>query len=261
MPGMDGFATCRRLKADPRFAQVPVFFITAQSDAFDKLRGFAAGAVDYITKPFCSGEVLARVHAHLRIRELQADLEEQLRLRELAERQLEQSLDRAVAVVAPDGALQFCTTLARALFNRWFAETPPDAAPPALRPWIAARCAGKADAAPEFRVRKPDGELIVRLLADAASPESVVLLFDERALASHQALRQLGLTPREAEVLFWLSEGKSYKEIGVILACEWRTAQKHAENIYQKLHVENRHSASDLARRALARATPPAAVS
>lgn len=253
MPGIDGFETCRRMKAQPKLAQVPVFFITAQTDAFDKLEGFAVGAVDYITKPFCSEEVLARVRAHLRIRELQTDLEEQLRLRELAERQLAQSLDRAVAVVSPNGSLQFCTTLARALLDRWFSASADGWAPGELMAWIEGRCGGRMDTAPEFRVRKADGELVVRLLVDAASPESAVMLFDERAAASHESLRGLGLTAREAEVLFWLSEGKSYKEIGVIVACEWRTVQKHAENIYQKLHVENRHGAADMARRTLGR--------
>lgn len=263
MPGMDGFETCRRLKTDPRLAAVPVFFITAQTDSFDKLQGFAAGAVDYITKPFLAEEVLARVRAHLRIRQLQSELEEQLRLRQLAEEQLAQSLDRAVAVIAPDGALQFCTSLGRALLDRWFPATTSahgntntsesrERLPSALADWTARRRA-RRDAPEVFRVQNAQGELSVRLLADPAIPESAVLLFDEQPTASPAALRQLGLTPREAEVLYWLSEGKSYKEIGVILACEWRTAQKHAEKIYQKLHVENRHGAASVARAALGR--------
>src|SRR5690606_1126840 len=144
---------------------------------------------------------------HLRIRELQAEVEEQLRLRALAEQQLAQSLDRAVAVVGPDGAVQFCTTLARALLDRWFGtETAPGGLPEGLRVWIAQGWA-RAAAAP-MRVATAQGELTVRLLADAAVPESGVLLFEEQAVASHAALRRLGLTPREAEVLHWLSEGK-----------------------------------------------------
>lgn len=255
MPGIDGFETCRRLKADPRLAGVPLFFITAQTDVFDRLQGFAAGAVDYITKPFLAEEVLARVRAHLRICELQAEVAEQLRLRELAEQQLAQSLDRAVAVVAPDGTLQFCTILARAVLDRWFPDNAanPSRLPPALAAWISACVSGRPGAPEVFRVTNPQGEMKVRLLADRAAPESAVLLFDEQATASPQALRQLGLTAREAEVLYWLTEGKSYKEIGIILACEWRTVQKHAERIYQKLLVENRHGAAAIARDALAR--------
>lgn len=255
MPGLGGFETCRQLKAEPRLASVPVFFITAQTEAFDKLQGFAAGAVDYITKPFLADEVLARVRAHMRIRELQSDLEEQLRLRQLAEEQLAQSLDRAVAVIAPGGALQFCTTLARAVLDRWFGNGvgSDDRLPPPLAAWAAARLQGSPEASEVYRIVNASGEVKVRLLADSGALESTVLLFDEQAAASPHALRSLGLTPREAEVLYWLTEGKSYKEIGVILTCEWRTVQKHAEKIYQKLHVENRHGAATIAREALGR--------
>ncbi|MBF0254993.1 MAG: DNA-binding response regulator [Gammaproteobacteria bacterium] len=68
MPGMDGFATCRRLKADPRTAEVPVIFLTAAEDKDDRLTGLGLGAVDYIIKPFASEEeVLARIGIHLQL--------------------------------------------------------------------------------------------------------------------------------------------------------------------------------------------------
>ena len=66
MPGMDGFAVCRRLKADPATRQIPVIFLTVADDLEERLRGFALGAVDYIGKPFHEEEVLARVGVHLR---------------------------------------------------------------------------------------------------------------------------------------------------------------------------------------------------
>jgi DNA-binding NtrC family response regulator len=75
MPGLDGFETCRRLRAIPKLAQVPVIFMTALSEAQDKVRAFEAGANDYITKPFQYEEVLARVHTHLSRRELEKALE------------------------------------------------------------------------------------------------------------------------------------------------------------------------------------------
>jgi signal transduction histidine kinase len=74
MPEMDGYAVCRQLQADPRTRDIPVLFLSALSDADDKLLGFAAGAVDYITKPFHAGEVLARVRTHLALRALQREL-------------------------------------------------------------------------------------------------------------------------------------------------------------------------------------------
>ncbi len=75
MPGIDGFEVCRRLKHHPETRTIPVIFMTALDDAEHKVRGFTAGAVDYITKPFQHEEVLARVTTHLALRGLQADLE------------------------------------------------------------------------------------------------------------------------------------------------------------------------------------------
>ncbi len=88
MPDMDGYETCRRLKAHPACRPVPVIFLTSLSDSEYKLRGFAAGGVDYITKPFRREEVMARVAIHLRLFRLQEDLAEKNRLleKEIAER-------------------------------------------------------------------------------------------------------------------------------------------------------------------------------
>ena len=65
MPGMDGIATCRQLKAHPAVRSIPVIFLTSANDLAERLEGFAAGAVDYIGKPFEVQEVLARVGVHL----------------------------------------------------------------------------------------------------------------------------------------------------------------------------------------------------
>ncbi len=70
MPGMDGFETCQRLKTQRGIADIPVIFMTSLSDTVDKVKGFSVGAVDYITKPFEQEEVVARVRAHLKIRNL-----------------------------------------------------------------------------------------------------------------------------------------------------------------------------------------------
>jgi formate hydrogenlyase transcriptional activator len=75
MPGLDGFATCRRLRADPRTAATPVIFMTALSDLPDKVRGFEAGGCDYVVKPFEHEEVLVRVRTQLQIAELRRQLE------------------------------------------------------------------------------------------------------------------------------------------------------------------------------------------
>lgn len=71
MPGIDGYETCRRLKADERLQDIPVIFISALSDTQDKLAAFAAGGVDYVSKPFQAEEVLARVRTHVQLRRMQ----------------------------------------------------------------------------------------------------------------------------------------------------------------------------------------------
>ncbi|MGP1382290.1 MAG: sensor histidine kinase [Thainema sp.] len=74
MPGIDGFETCRRLKAEPTTKEIPVIFMTALSDVVDKVKGLQLGAVDYITKPIQHEEVLARINVHLELRQAQLKL-------------------------------------------------------------------------------------------------------------------------------------------------------------------------------------------
>jgi len=76
MPGIDGFETCTRLKANPLTQAIPVIFTTAVADIDSKVKGLSLGAVDYITKPFEQQEVIARVNVHLQLRNLTKMLEE-----------------------------------------------------------------------------------------------------------------------------------------------------------------------------------------
>lgn len=83
MPGIDGFETCRKLKANPITQNIPVIFMTALSDALDKVKGLEIGAVDYITKPFQQEEVIARLKLHLKISHLTRTLEQRVQERTL----------------------------------------------------------------------------------------------------------------------------------------------------------------------------------
>jgi len=76
MPGVDGFETCRRLKADASTKDIPVIFMTSLTSPEDKVKGFEVGAVDYVTKPLHQEEVLARITTHLRMRDLTLSLQE-----------------------------------------------------------------------------------------------------------------------------------------------------------------------------------------
>ena len=81
MPGIDGFETCRRLKANSITENIPVIFMTALSDSTDKVKGLEIGAVDYITKPFQQEEVIARIKLHLKISHLTHTLEQRVQER------------------------------------------------------------------------------------------------------------------------------------------------------------------------------------
>src|SRR3974377_404417 len=74
MPGMDGYEVCSRLKSDPATSEIPVIFLTGQTDAEDETRGFEVGAVDYVHKPFSPAVVNARVRNHIQLREARDQL-------------------------------------------------------------------------------------------------------------------------------------------------------------------------------------------
>jgi serine phosphatase RsbU (regulator of sigma subunit) len=78
MPEMDGYEVCRRLKANPDTRDIPVIFLTSQTEAEDETKGFEVGAVDYIHKPFSAAVVKARVRTHLMLREAHAQIAQQL---------------------------------------------------------------------------------------------------------------------------------------------------------------------------------------
>lgn len=88
MPGMDGFEVCRRLKEDSKTHDIPIIFMTSLTDSTNKMKGFLAGGADYITKPLQHEEVLARISAHLKIRRLEQQLQEQAIVRAYYDRLL-----------------------------------------------------------------------------------------------------------------------------------------------------------------------------
>lgn len=225
MPEMDGFQACLRLKATAAWRDIPVLFMTALDEPEEKVRAFNAGAVDYILKPVHAPEVLARVRTHLQIRALQRSLEEELAMRIEAENQLRQSLDRAVLLVTADGRITFSTRLAEALLHRFFPRHTPGLLPRELE--------------------QPGGPLTVRRFAEPGRDDLRLLVLEEPdAPPGPVALIKLGLTPREAEVLYWLAQGKSNPDIATILGASVRTVHKHVENIFRKLGLETRSAAA-----------------
>src|SRR4029453_19083790 len=102
MRGLDGYETCRRLKANEATRAIPVIFLTALSDTFEKVRAFASGAVDYLTKPFEPAELLARVGVHLALRrEIEAHRRSKATIRAL----IDESRPRDGALIGASPAL------------------------------------------------------------------------------------------------------------------------------------------------------------
>ena len=223
MPGMDGVETCRRMKTRAECRDVPVIFMTAVEEPAQKLRAFGVGAVDYITKPVYPPEVLARVAAHLKIRALQNSLSDELALRIEAENQLSQSLDRAVLLADAAGKIVFGTRLAMDLLHKHF---------PAQ------------DGTLPRELGRDSAPLLVRRFAERDRNDLQMLILEERGSPpGPSALLRLGLTPREAEVLYWIAQGKSNPDTATILGANVRTVHKHVEHIFQKLGLETRNAA------------------
>jgi DNA-binding response OmpR family regulator len=105
MPGLDGFETCRRLKANEATREIPVIFMTALTDVESKLKGFEIGGVDYITKPIEYQEAIARLNAHLTIRRLQRSMAEKNAELQAKNEQLQQALDKVKVL---SGLLPIC---------------------------------------------------------------------------------------------------------------------------------------------------------
>ncbi|MBE2213612.1 MAG: response regulator [Opitutaceae bacterium] len=245
MPGLSGMETIARIQAHVQWREIPVIFMTAVEEPEQKVQAFSAGAVDYVTKPFDTREVLARIETHLRLKALQRALADELAWRAETERALRDSLEQAVVVAGRDGRLQFCTLRAGQLLER-YCPGGDGRLPEALSTLV------DAGRSTRLRIAGPQGELDVRLVADPTGDAPATLLLEEhRAPGDFAPLRTLGLSEREAEVLFWISQGKTNPEIGVIIGAASGTVKKHAENIFAKLGVEGRASAMRMALDAL----------
>jgi formate hydrogenlyase transcriptional activator len=114
MPDMDGFSVCKQLKANPATSGIPVLFMTALTDTSDKLKGFQAGAVDYITKPFQYEEVIARVKTHLTLQKLKQDLQDK---EQRLSRIFENAMD-AIITLDDAGVISLFNIAAENLFRR-----------------------------------------------------------------------------------------------------------------------------------------------
>ena len=254
MPGLDGFETCRRLKADPATRDLPVLFMTALTDTAACLSGFAAGAVDYISKPFesrrkcwpgcaSSWSLAIGCAATWRPRYVYACT---------PKRGWSVRSPRRCSSPTPMGSWFFAP---RAPANcwpaTWTASIPKLRLPAALlggqpipRPSGSVRLRARRFAA-ETGGEEDEQGLIILLLREEAPDPSLMLM------------SALNLTEREAEVLYWVAQGKTSPEIAIILGTAPKTIKKHLERVYRKLGVETRASAAVQASEVLGRHALP----
>lgn len=246
MPGMDGFETCRRLRQIKELAHVPIIFMTGLSETGDIIKGLEAGGVDYVTKPIVPEELLARVHVHLanarKTHGAQAALDVFGRFLMAADRR---------------GRLLWCTPQTVKLVSGVLPDFTSEhyLLPPKVRDWLTECAVQKAGPPAETVVLSETGATVKVELSfiGPIGPDEFLLRLTEGDHGSDAGMlkRKLAVTQREAEVLFWIARGKSNRDIGEILELSPRTVNKHLEQIYSKLGVENRAAAAAIAVRTL----------
>lgn len=243
MPGLDGFETCRRLKRDAGLANVPVIFMTGLAETEHIVRGLEAGGVDYVTKPIVIEEMLARIRVHLG----------NARLTQSARAALDVS-GRFLFAVNRQGHILWATPQAQKLLaDHHGAQTDDFILPPFLLQWLE-QAKGKGSAKSQA-VSLPDNpQLRLYFMGETAPNEFLLRLSRESGTSlPPEFTSELGLTTREGEVLAWLSKGKTNRDIAQILGLSPRTVDKHLEQIYAKLGVENRTAAAAIATNATRR--------
>lgn len=234
MPGIDGFETCRRLKADPRAASAPVIFMTGLSDTNHVVMGLEAGGVDYVTKPLALDELGARIRVHLanarKARSALTGLD---------------SVGARLFIRDARGSIGWTTPLAQELLS----EMSPQSRQ-AISNWLAENANGAPSST--ITLGQESDRYLLTPLGEAGPDEGLFRIAPSIEGAEATILRRhFNLTPREADVLLWTARGKSNKDMSDILNISARTVNKHLEQIFIKIGVENRASAAAIATRTL----------
>lgn len=246
MPGMTGFETCRALKTNKALAHVPVIFMTGLSETEHIVQGLEAGGVDYVTKPIVPSEIIARMKVHLaNARQTQGA---QVALDAAGRFLLAANLDGRVLWSTPQ-ATRLMAQIAPALPGEGFVL------PDAVRQWLEA-CqvsdAAQRDGIDLSRLADAPRTLKLAYVGQIGGREFLLRVIEEAPARDEEVLRRaLSITQREAQVLMWIARGKANRDIAQILGLSPRTVNKHLEQIYAKIGVENRASATALAVRAL----------
>jgi DNA-binding NarL/FixJ family response regulator len=236
MPGMDGFEVCRRLKSMRELAHVPVIFMTGLTETEHIVHALNSGGVDYLTKPIDIDELRARIRVHLA----------NARSAQSARVALD-AAGRHLLAVSAAGAVLWATPQAARLVGDGDEASLVNLAG-RVSAW-AGREGGMSRLAGQSLDVPAAGAVQQLTGLGAVGPDEYLFRLATAAPADHpEKLRQaFGLTARESEVLLWIARGKPNRDIAEILDMSPRTVNKHLEQIYTKLGVENRASAAILA--------------
>ena len=239
MPGLDGFETTRRIKADGRFRHLPVIFMTGLTETEHVVHGLEAGGVDYVHKPIVVDELLARVSVHLT----------NARIAHGSQLALDTAGRPSFAIDA-DGATRWLTPLATITIERLFRGWTPRGVrlPEQLAAAVQRLQGPDVPAGAQISLEIGDSVIECTFLRHTSAGEWLFRLTERREGDAERLLAERhGLTSREAEVLIWISRGKQNREISEILHISPRTVNKHLEQIFEKMGVENRASATAIA--------------
>jgi DNA-binding response OmpR family regulator/DNA-binding CsgD family transcriptional regulator len=232
MPSMSGFDVCKKLKEDPELRAIPVIFMTGLSDTDSVVKGFDVGGIDYITKPIVNTELVARMRVHLANSRIALSAQSALDL-----------AGQYIFAVDQTGNMLWSTPQVNQLLDMANHEGS------GLNEDLAIQIKDWFDREPamgmHFKLNASKQTLKVFFLGKASNNEYLLRLVNQDSANESSVLKShWKLTTREAEVLFWIAKGKTNREVGQILGTSPRTINKHAENIYKKLEVENRTSAA-----------------
>jgi DNA-binding response OmpR family regulator/DNA-binding CsgD family transcriptional regulator len=245
MPDMDGFETCRRLKVNKLTSHLPVIFMTGLSETQHVIEGLGAGGVDYVTKPIVIDELIARIRVHLSNARIAHGTRAAL-----------DATGRYLIATDVAGRLIWSTLQAEKLLGTAFAahDIQHEGLPAEMSKKLAALiAAGSSRSAAQTASKQTKALLQFFYVSSNERGEYLFRLTEDDGDEKNEFLRQhLALTLREADVLTWIAHGKSNRDIAVILGISPRTVNKHAEQIFKKLGVENRASAAAQATKILA---------
>ncbi len=247
MPGISGFETCKRLKRDRMLLHLPVIFMTGLSETQHVLEGLACGGVDYVRKPLVLDELLARIRVHLGNARLAHDTHAAL-----------DASGRFLCATDRAGHVLWCTPKARQLLTGGNATRGAEASLPVGVIEQLLRLRRGDDTAQAHCLVAVAGRSLECSFISPLGPDELLFRLAETASGAtdgdqRRLLQAFSLTSREAEVLLWLSRGKPNRDIGEILNISPRTVNKHLEQVFVKLGVENRAAAAAAAVRALTR--------